>query len=526
MGKTHLKVIAALLCLLSLPGCQPRQQQPGLLRVGMAQMPITLDPRYATDAASARVQEFVHRGLIRLDAHFNAVGDLAASWQQDSPLEWRFRLKSGIHFSNGALLQADDVVATMKAVLNPKLASPLAAGFAAIASVTAPNSHEVVIRLKKPDASLLTHLNLGILPASMASAPQRAHHTIGCGPYRLQSWNDSALTLSRADDFNTVQPGAAQPATTQTGATQTSGPVRIRFISVKDPVTRILKLQRGELDFVQNDLPPHLLSYIRAQPQLRMQTRPSTTFTYIGLNMQDRILKDLRVRRALALALDRNKLKKALYADLPELAETVLTPDHWASSPLPRAPFDPTAAAKLLDDAGFPRRADGMRFTITYRTSTDPTRLRIATAIAAMWQRIGVNTAIESLEWGGFYARIKRGDFQLFSLAWVGINDPDIYRWILHSSMWPPKGANRGRYANADVDSWLERAATADTQAERKQLYANIEKQMQRDMVYIPLWYDPVIAVSGPRLSGFKPAANGSLRGLMQATLSPKKMAR
>jgi len=504
MGKTHLKVIAAMLCLLSLPGCQPRQQEPGLLRVGMAQMPITLDPRYATDAASARVQEFVHRGLIRLDEHFNAVGDVAARWQQDSPLKWHFSLKSDIHFSNGALLQAGDVVATLKAVLNPKLASPLAAGFAAIASVNAPNRHEVVIRLNRPDASLLTHLNLGILPASVASKPHRAHDTIGCGPYQLRSWNDSALTLTRVHD---------------SGAAQADYPASIRFISVKDPVTRILKLQRGELDFVQNDLPPHLLSYIRAQPQLRMQTRPSTTFTYIGLNMQDRILKDVRVRRALALALDRNKLKKALYADLPELAETVLTPDHWASSPLPRTPFDPVAAAKLLDDAGFPRRADAFRFSINYRTSTDPSRLRIATAIAAMWRRIGVNTSIESLEWGGFYARIKRGDFQLFSLAWVGINDPDIYRWILHSSMWPPKGANRGRYSNKQVDGWLDLAAAAQSQRRRQQLYANVEAQMHRDVVYIPLWYDPVIAVSGPRLSGFKPRPDGSLLGLMHVSL-------
>jgi len=471
----------------------------------MAQMPITLDPRYATDAASVRVQEFVHRGLIRLNAHFNAIGDIAVRWQQDSPLQWRFLLKPDIHFSNGSLLQATDVIATFHAVLNPKLASPLAAGLAAIASVTAPNIHEVVIRLNRPDASLLTHLNIGILPASIASRPHRAHRTIGCGPYQLSAWSDSTITLTRVKDA--------------TLSGNRPSPTSIRFISVKDPVTRILKLQRGELDFVQNDLPPHLLSYIRKQPQLHMQTRPSTTFTYIGLNMQDRLLKDVRVRRALALALDRDKLKKALYADLPELAETVLTPDHWASSPLPRTPFDPTAAAKLLDDAGFPRRADGFRFAINYRTSTDPTRLRIATAIAAMWRRIGVQTSIESLEWGGFYARIKRGDFQVFSLAWVGINDPDIYRWILHSSMWPPKGANRGRYSNRQVDHWLDMAAAARTQQQRKQLYARVETQMQRDVVYIPLWYDPVIAVSGPRISGFKPATNGSLRGLMRVHL-------
>ena len=497
IGLKRLMVVALLVLLF---GCQSSQQEAGLLRVGLAQMPITLDPRFATDAASVRVQELMHRGLIRLDEHFNAQGDVAERWVHPSPLIWRFYLKPDIHFSDGTVLAARDVAATLSAVLDAKLASPLKASFASIQSVDVETDRIVVIHLNKPDASLLTRLNLGILPASMAHKPHQARNTVGCGAFQLRSWAESALTLQRV---------VHSPAGVQT----------IRFFSVKDPVTRMLKLTRGELDFVQNDLPPQLLSYIKAQPQLKMQTRPSTTFAYIGLNMQDEILKDVRVRRALALALDRKKLKKALFADLPQLAETVLTPGHWAAALLPVIPFDPVVAEELLDKAGFPRGKDGVRFSINYRTSTDPTRLRLTTAIAAMWERIGVKVSIESLEWGGFYARIKRGDFQVFSLAWVGIADPDIYRWILHSSMWPPKGANRGRYANAQVDEWLDKAAAANTQAERKQWYARVQRRMHDDMVYIPLWYDPVIAVSGPRLSGFKTKPDGSLLGLMSVAI-------
>jgi len=481
-------------------GCQSAEQDAGVLRVGMAQMPITLDPRYATDAASARVQDFVHRGLLKLDDQFNVQGDLALRWENPEPLLWRFYLQKDVYFSDGSSFDAADVVATLMAVLDTKLASPLKASFAAIGSVTAVADDVVVIRLSKPDASLLTRLNLGVLPESIAHAPHQAHQTIGCGAYQLKTWTESALTLQRV-------------------AEQGSGAAVIRFAGVKDPVTRVLKLMRGELDFVQNDLPPHLLQYIKDQ-DLTIQTRPSTTFSYIGLNIQDETLDDVRVRRALALALDRNKLKQALFADLPQLAESVLTPGHWASSKLSVLPFDRAEAARLLDEAGFPADTDGFRFSINYRTSTDPTRLRLATAIAAMWQDIGVKVSIESLEWGGFYARIKRGDFQVFSLAWVGITDPDIYRWILHSEMWPPKGANRGRYSNTEMDGWLDAAAAASSQAERKRLYALIQQQMQQDMVYIPLWYDPVIAVSGSRISGFEPKSDGSLLGLMQVGLS------
>jgi len=494
MGKI-LRLLPLILGALMLVSCHAAESNRDVLHVGLAQMPITMDPRFATDAASVRVQDFVHRGLLKLDDQFKVEGDLAESWGNPEPLLWRFHLRSGVLFSDGSSLTAADVVATLNAVLDPKLTSPLKASFAAIDSVMAEGNQDVLIRLKRADASLLTRLNLGILPVSVAASPHQARNTIGCGAYVLQEWSESGIRLHRI--------------------AQRDGPEFIRFSGVKDPVTRILKLSRGELDFVQNDLPPHLLPYIKEQKGLTVQTRPSTSFSYIGLNMQDDTLNDIRVRRALALSLDRGLLKQALYADLPELAESVLTTSHWASAELPPLVYDKTLAEALLDDAGFKRNADGIRFTINYRTSTDPTRLRLATAIAAMWEGVGIKVSIESLEWGGFYARIKRGDFQVFSLAWVGITDPDIYRWILHSEMWPPKGANRGRYANDQMDQWLDMAAAADTQVERKMIYGKVQKQMADDMVYIPLWYDPVIAVSGPRISGFIPKPDGNLRGLM-----------
>ncbi|MDX8406721.1 MAG: ABC transporter substrate-binding protein [Mariprofundus sp.] len=491
-----MSIIILALCV----ACQAQAPEQGVLRVGLAQMPATLDPRFATDAASTRVQELLHRGLLKLDENFHIQGDLASSWQQPEPLLWRFTLKPDLHFSDGSRLSAVDVAATFSAVMDEQLASPLRAGFAAIERVEVVGDDVVLMRLHRQDASLLMHLNLGILPVALATAPHQARATTGAGPFAVRSWDNRSLILQRVKE-----------------GTQT---VRsISFTSVKDPVTRLLKLTRGELDFVQNDLPPQLLSYLRDQAGLDMQTRPSTTFSYIGLNLQDDRLKNVRVRRALALALDRKRLKKALFADLPVLAETVLTPDHWAAAPLPVTPFDIQQAERLLDQAGFKRGDEGIRFSLTYRTSTDPARLRLATAIAAMWKPLGIDVHVESLEWGGFYARIKRGDFQLFSLAWVGINDPDIYRWILHSSMWPPHGSNRGRYANAQVDQWLDQAAGAQSQAERGLLYAKVEKRMHDDMVYIPLWYDPVVAVSGPRISGFKAQADGSLSGLADVQL-------
>ncbi|MDX8387946.1 MAG: ABC transporter substrate-binding protein [Ghiorsea sp.] len=484
-----------------LSACQTDSPKEGSLRIGLASAPISLDPRFATDAASHRVQELVHCGLVQLGEDFLPKPQLATSWTHPDPYTWAFELRKDITFHNQQSVTAADVAATIHAVLDKTLSSPLRAGFASIQSVDVIDTNHLTIQLSKPDSSLLTRLNLGILPSSIANQAHQAHETIGCGAYKLQSWTNTALNLKRhiPSDVSNIQ--------------------HIQVLTIKDPVTRALKLVRGEIGFTQNDLPPHLLPWLQKQKNISIQHQPSTTFSYLGLNMKDPILKDLQVRKALALSLDRNLLKDALFADLPTLGETILTPKHWAAAKLNLTPFDPQQAETLLDQAGFPRDKQGIRFKLNYRTSTNPTRLRLVTAIADAWQKIGVDVSIESLEWGGFYARIKRGDFQVFSLSWVGITDPDIYRWILHTDMQPPKGANRGRYSNSKVDQWLDEAAVSEDQGKRKELYTLIQQKMASDQVYIPLWFDAVVAASGARLTGFKPRSDGSLLPLLESKL-------
>jgi len=489
--------------LLLLSACQQDEPKSHTLRIGLASAPISLDPRFATDAASHRVQELIHCALVQLGEDFLPKPSLASSWQQQDPYTWTFKLRHDFTFHNGQAVTANDVAATIEAVLDKNIASPLRAGFTAIEHITVNNPYQLTLKLNKPDASLLTRLNLGILPASEAHKPHQAKQIIGCGVFKPSKW-DNTLYLTRAKaDASDIQ--------------------AIEILTIKDPVTRVLKLVRGEIDFTQNDLPPHLLPWLKKQKNLTLASSPSTTFSYIGLNMKDKILKHQKVRKALALALDRKLLKQALFADLPTLAETVLTPSHWAAAHIPLTPFDPVKAEQLLDEAGFRRHDNGIRFHINYRTSTNPTRLRLVTAIADSWKKIGVDVSIESLEWGGFYARIKRGDFQVFSLSWVGITDPDIYRWILHTDMQPPKGANRGRYSNPQVDAWLDQASGSQSMEERKALYTKIQQQMATDQVYIPLWYDAVIAVSGSRLKGFTPRNDGSLTPLLNARLTENK---
>ncbi|MBF0282367.1 MAG: ABC transporter substrate-binding protein [Zetaproteobacteria bacterium] len=468
------------------------------IRVALAQMPSTTDPRFATDAISHRIQAFVHRGLVKMDEHFFAVPDAAESWQHPNPLLWIFHLRHDLYFHDGSRVTAEDVAATLQSVMNAALGSPLRAGFAAIESIEVVADDQLKIVLNRADASFLNRLTVGILSKNDSQQRHQSRGLMGCGPYQVSAWEDQMLRLHPVH--------GDRPD--------------LLWMMVKDPVTRSLKMVRGEIDFMQNDIPPHLIPYLEKNRDLQIRDRPSTTFSYIGMNLQDERLKDRRVRQALALGLDRNLLKRALLGDKPILAETVLIPTHWAGIEVLHPPFDTARAEALLDEAGFPRQKNGMRFSMIYRTSTNPTRLQMVTAIADMWGKIGIDVQIQSMEWGGFYARIRRGDFEVYSLDWVAVSDPDIYRWILHSTMWPPSGSNRGRYANAAVDGWLDAAAASDDVMERKQLYRKVQQQMVNDWVYIPLWYAPVIAVSGPRLrEAIVPTADGSFLPLMQAKL-------
>ena len=132
--------------------------------------------------------------------------------------------------------------------------------------------------------------------------------------------------------------------------------------------------------------------------------------------------------------------------------------------------------------------------------------------------RAGIDMRLSSYDWGTFFGDIKAGRFQLYSLAWVGVNTPDILRYAFHSASTPPAWANRGRYASPAVDSLIERAETADLD-EASLLYAEVQRRVHRDLVYVPLWYESNVVVSRG-LSGYQPTYDGSYLALNAVRIS------
>jgi peptide/nickel transport system substrate-binding protein len=276
---------------------------------------------------------------------------------------------------------------------------------------------------------------------------------------------------------------------------------------------RVLKLLRGEIDLLQNDLPPELLAYLAERPGIQVLRRPGSNFAYLGFQLQDADCSRYEVRRAVALAIDRGAIIEHVFHGAAREAAALLPPEHWAGNPA-LAPIrpDPERARQLLAQAGYKAQQP---LRLSYKTSSDPFRLRIATILQEQLARAGIEVTVQSYDWGTFYSDIKAGRFQLYSLAWVGIKSPDIFRYAFHSESLPPTGANRGRFADAAVDRLIDSAARAGTLAEQAALYRELQQRLLEQLPYVPLWYEDQYAATSERIAGYTLAADGAYDALV-----------
>jgi len=219
-----------------------------------------------------------------------------------------------------------------------------------------------------------------------------------------------------------------------------------------------------------------------------------------------------------------------LLKDLGTPASGLLSPLNWAyEGAVDSWPYDPEQAKRQLDEAGF-HDPDGdgprPRFKLSYKTTNIDLRRRIAEAFKEQLQAVGIELEIRGYEWGTFYSDVKKGNFHLFSLAWVGIADPDIYFHIYHSSSVPPDGDNRGHYANPALDTLLERGRWAVDINQRRAIYSEVQKIVARELPYIPLWWVKNVIVRRPALRGFVPYPDGDLISLKNVSISSSSSGR
>ena len=473
-----LKVLAQFcLVLLMLNTGSCTQQNPSTssheIVFAIGQMPLNLDPRYATDAASERVNRLVYQSLVDYDAQSKPVANLA-TWVEVSPTVFRFSLnKNHASFHNQMLLTANDVKATYDSLATLK-DSPNTAEFANIENITIIDSDTVEFQLNQADKHFPAKLILGILPAKLITENYDfSHSPVGSGPLKFVTWQNK-LTLQRVKDGQ-----------------------RISLMEVKDPTVRVLKLLHGEVDLLQGELPPELVKYLQSKPDVIVKTSVGGNFSYLGLNFKDPILQKLKVRQAISHAIDRKQIIAKAMIQHSREADMILPPEHYTNQPntdLTPNDYNPALAKQLLQEAGVK-----LPLKLVYKTSTDAQRVRFATILQAQMVKAGIDLEIRSLDWGTFFEDVKQGNFQLYGLTWVGIKTPEIYAKAFGSQGTPPIGFNRGRYADAKLDKLL---AEENWQA--------ATTRIRQQLPYVPLWYEGQFAAMRNGISNYNAKPDGN----------------
>jgi peptide/nickel transport system substrate-binding protein len=470
--------------------------------------PTNLDPRVGLDAQSERIDDLLFDDLCTRDDHLNVQPGLAERWDIPDPLTYVFHLHQGVKFHDGRLLTSRDVKWTFDSLLQGKIRSTKAAAYRPVDRIDAPDDYTAVFHLKEPFATFLWNVSdgaIGIVP--YGSGDEISRHPVGSGPFRFVSAEpDKEVIIESNDDYWGEKVHLK----------------RVRFAVIPDATTRALELRKGSADIAITSLSGDTVLALEREPNLQVLRAPGTVLAYMAFNTRDRILKDVRVRQALAYAIDRGPMIHYLMRDFARPAYSLLPPESWAyNGDVPRYDYNPDRARLLLEQAGYPA-VNGVRLHLTMKTSTEESTRLMAAVLQQQLREVGIVLDIRTFEFATFFSDVTRGAYQVHSLRWVGGNeDPDIFEYVFHSAKFSPHGANRTYYANPRVDALIDQARAELEQNARKRIYAEIQRILAGDLPYINLWYLENVMVHTRRVQNLTLNPPGNYDFLKTAALAP-----
>ena len=490
----------SLLLVLAFSSCSRTvDTEPGVVNFLIESMPTNLDPRIGTDGPSERIDSLLFDSLTELDVHRIPHGDLAESWDVPDRLTYVFHLRSGVKFHDGRALTAADVKYTFDSVINGGVVTSKRGALRFVKFIEVPDPATVIFHLREPNGGFLADIcrpEFGIVPDGAGN--EVAGNPIGTGPFRFVSARqDDNVVLQRNAAFFRAAPKIDE----------------VRFRVVPEAIVRALELRKGSADLEESSLAPDMIPVLRKDSGLDVTQQPGTNYAYVALNFDDPILARREVRQALAYATNREEIVRFLYRGQARLTDGPLPPNSWAYEPdIAHFGFDPQRAERLLDSAGYPRRAenDGMRMQLALKTSTEESTRLLGAVLKEQWRKVGVDLALVSMEPATLGSDIARGNFQLYTLRWIGVNDdPEFYEFAFNSKRMPPMGGNRGHYRNAPLDALLDQARVESDQEKRRAIFSQIQKIVAEDAPYISLWFMDNVSVHRKRISDVQLSPTG-----------------
>jgi peptide/nickel transport system substrate-binding protein len=477
----------------------------------------TIDPigSPSVDAASERVRTLIFNTLVKKDEKFDYVGDLASDIKRsDDGLTYTFALRDGVKFHNGSVLSSADAKYTLDLLFSSNFAK--SASFfegtgdekkSYIKSVEAPDQRTVIVTLTKPWVGLLSNLvPIPIIPKD--SYESQKTHPLGTGPFKFVRY-DNAQQVCDLEAFAEYWEGP--PHLQQ---------VRVRVISDMNALQAELQAGRVDIAPLPTSLSPDAVKRLEEDPNLQVKAFPGSNVVLLTINTTSAPLDNVKVRQALAYAIDRQSMIQNLLRGYGKIANSIIPEESWAYTPGQTYHYDPAMAKKLLSEAGV--RLDK---PVVYKLSGSSISGRqYAGVIQNYLKEAGIPVEIQTPEQNTLFDELRRGNFQIAYTQWVGGNqDPIFYKDLFATSEIPTQtrpSRNRSRYSNPELDKLLEQAVNTFDRAQAKDLYRQIQDIVSREVPVFPLWYQSNIVIARKNVGNIQVNASGDWGFVKNLTVS------
>ena len=505
MNRRAVILLAIILGLMIAPAAC-RRRNSNLFVIALGDNIRTIDPigSPSVDAASERVRTLIFNSLVRKDEKFDYVGELASDIKRsDDGLTHTFTLRDGVKFHDGRLMTSADVKYTLDLLFSSNFAKSASFFESAgdqkksyIKSVEAPDQRTIVITLTKPWVGLLSNLvPIPIIPKD--SYESQKTHPLGTGPFKFVSYAN-AQQICDLDAFPEYWDGPAQLQH-----------VRVRVISDMNALQAELQAGRVDIAPMPTSLSPDAIKRLEGDRNLQVRAFPGSNVNLLTLNTASPPLDNVKVRQAIAYAVDRPTMIQQLLLGYGKIAHSIIPEESWAYSPGQTYSYDPAMARKLLSEANF--HADK---PIVYKLSGSSIAGReYAGVIQNALKEVGIPVEIQTSEINTLFDELRRGNFQIAYGQWVGGNqDPIFYKDLFATSEIPTQtrsSRNRSRYSNPELDKLLDEAVNTYDRQKARELYVKIQEIISRDVPVIPLWYQSNVVIARKNVQNIQVNASG-----------------
>lgn len=480
-----------------------KPQYGGDFRVSVPVDAGTLDPRLAQDTTAQAIDSLIFDGLDQINNNLSPSHDLATKWKRVNSTTWLFYLRKGVKFSNGHPFTSSDVAYTYRSEVTPALHAPYAQQYTPIKQVVTKGKYEIEFKLSYPYAPLFSYLNLGIVPTTAANDPNFAANPIGTGPFVLRSHTrNSTITLARNSRYFGPKPYVNT----------------ITFYIFADTTASVNALKGKTLDLITSPLPPQDVASLKQDSAVKVHQELGDGITYLNVNLQDPILKQLPVREALNLLLDRKGIAQQFTKGVDKPSTTTLIPGTWSYDPSLTLPsFNPTKAAQLLAAAGWKKDSSGIlakngkELDLTLATYNDPTRVQILTYYQNVLAQVGIKAQVTQADFATFIAQVQAHKYQIALIGWLNLVDPDHGMFEQFTT---GGGTNWESYSNKTVDHLLLASRQSSAHSKRKADYVKAWKILLHDLPYIVITAQGWVEIAQKNVEGLVVNRTGSMKPL------------